>query len=310
MPAAVSSDVRPTVEHDDLDDIFNYDAGISSTSYPQDQDRSAQDDAKNNNTNNQQHDVPVDIDEEVKVTKKRKPVAKLDEDRLLSQQGIPKLRKIAKDRIQIKGKGHEFSDMARLLNTYQLWLDDLFPKAKFMDGVSMIEKLGHKKRMQMMRREWIQEGKPKPPRDDDEEDFVIPNEDAIPEDNTRHATEERPSNVESRTEAQSDGGAPTRDNHNPFGEEEPDEDELDALLAESEAAPAPDVSKQNKTQPAEDQEPDEDELDALMAEDAMNDSVPKSLFGGPVSSTTTTNTASRPQDEFDDDEEAMAGMDW
>jgi replication fork protection complex subunit Csm3/Swi3 len=207
----------------------------------------------------------------------------------------------------IKGKGHEFSDMARLLNTYQLWLDDLFPKAKFMDGVSMIEKLGHKKRMQMMRKEWIQEGKPKPPRDDDEEDFVIPTEDAVQENAGARNTEEQPSNVESRPEPQQTEGAPPRNNHNPFGEEEPDEDELDALLAESET---PAISKQNNTNPSEDQEPDEDELDALMAEDAMNDSAPKSLFGGPVSSTTATNAAPIPNDEFDDDEEAMAGMDW
>lgn len=173
----------------------------------------------------------------------------------------------------------------------------------------MIEKLGHKKRMQMMRREWIQEGKPKPPRDDDEDDFVIPTEDAVPEDTSVGITEEQPSNVEPRSETQQTEGAQPRNNHNPFGEEEPDEDELDALLAESEvaAAPAPAASKQNNT---EDQEPDEDELDALMAEDAMNDSAPKSLFGGPVSSTTATKTASIPHDEFDDDEEAMAGMDW
>ncbi|KAH0009203.1 Swi3-domain-containing protein, partial [Aureobasidium melanogenum] len=303
MPAAVPSGVRPTVERDDLDDLFNYDAGINAT-FDQ-----HQEDANNNNTVQDQRDVPVNIDEEVKVTKKRRPVAKLDEDRLLSQQGIPKLRKIAKDRIQIKGKGHEFSDMARLLNTYQLWLDDLFPKAKFMDGVSMIEKLGHKKRMQMMRREWIQEGKPKPPRDDDEEDFVIPDENAAPENNIARNSEEQNNHVESRPEAQSSGGAQGRDNHNPFGEEEPDEDELDALLAESESLPVS-TTKQNNTRPAEDQEPDEDELDALMAEDAMNDSMPKSLFGGPVSSATATNAALRPQDEFDDDEEAMAGMDW
>jgi replication fork protection complex subunit Csm3/Swi3 len=195
--------------------------------------------------------------------------------------------------------------MARLLNTYQLWLDDLFPKAKFMDGVSMIEKLGHKKRMQMMRREWIQEGKPKPPRDDDEEDFVIPTEDAVPADTSASNTEKQSSNVESRSETQQTGGALARNNHNPFGEEEPDEDELDALLAESEDVPA-----SNDTQPAEDQEPDEDELDALMAEDAINDHAPKSLFGGPVSATTAANAAPTRQDEFDDDEEAMAGMDW
>ena len=49
--------------------------------------------------------------------------------------------------------------MARLLNAYQLWLDDLYPRAKFVDGLAIIEKLGHTKRMQTMRREWIQESK-------------------------------------------------------------------------------------------------------------------------------------------------------
>ncbi|RAK98037.1 Chromosome segregation in meiosis protein 3 [Aspergillus ibericus CBS 121593] len=55
----------------------------------------------------------------------------------------------------------KFSDAARLLNFYQLWLDDLYPRAKFADGLAMIEKLGHSKRLQTMRREWIEEEKPK-----------------------------------------------------------------------------------------------------------------------------------------------------
>ncbi|KAL8812284.1 MAG: hypothetical protein Q9200_001135 [Gallowayella weberi] len=101
------------------------------------------------------------IDEEVKITKKRKPVPKLDEDRLLSQAGIPKLRRIAQERLVFKGRGHEYRDLARLLSIYQLWLDDLFPRAKFADGLAMIEKLGHTKRIQTMRREWIHEGRPR-----------------------------------------------------------------------------------------------------------------------------------------------------
>lgn len=55
----------------------------------------------------------------------------------------------------------QFSDAARLLNFYQLWLDDLFPRAKFADGLAIIEKLGHSKRIQTMRREWIDEEKPR-----------------------------------------------------------------------------------------------------------------------------------------------------
>jgi replication fork protection complex subunit Csm3/Swi3 len=48
-----------------------------------------------------------------------------------------------------------------LLNFYQLWLDDLFPRAKFADGLAIIERLGHSKRLQAMRKEWIDEEKPK-----------------------------------------------------------------------------------------------------------------------------------------------------
>ncbi|KAL8715642.1 MAG: hypothetical protein Q9225_006362 [Loekoesia sp. 1 TL-2023] len=101
------------------------------------------------------------LDEEIKITKKRQPIPKLDENRLLSQAGIPKLRRLAKERVNFKGKNHEYSDLARLLNVYQLWLDDLYPRAKFADGLAMIEKLGHSKRIQVMRREWINEGKPR-----------------------------------------------------------------------------------------------------------------------------------------------------
>lgn len=203
----------------------------------------------------------------------------------------------------------QFSDMARLLNTYQLWLDDLFPKAKFMDGVSMIEKLGHKKRIQMMRREWIDEGKPKPPRDDDDDDFVIPNEDTQldPPNNPNIPVRSIGSQEPQVRDDQSNGGAPTTQPI--IANQEPDEDDLDALLAEEESATTTQNQKPSNAPPTKDHEPDEDELDALMAEDAQNDNAPKSLFGGPMSSTK--NNAQRPPpDDFDDDEEALAGMDW
>ena len=52
----------------------------------------------------------------------------------------------------------KYSDVARLLNVYQLWLDELYPRAKFADALTIIEKLGHSKRTQTMRKEWIREG--------------------------------------------------------------------------------------------------------------------------------------------------------
>ncbi|KAJ5788081.1 hypothetical protein N7457_003071 [Penicillium paradoxum] len=139
----------------DLNDLFDYDVGLDEI-IPD----------TNTNTNNKASGtgdsaLGLGLDEEVKVTKKRQPVAKLDESRLLSKLGIPKLRYTATQKLRFKGKGHEFQDAARLLNFYQLWLDDLFPRAKFADGLTMIEKLGHSKRIQVMRREWIDEEKPR-----------------------------------------------------------------------------------------------------------------------------------------------------
>lgn len=52
-------------------------------------------------------DSGLGIDEEIKVVKKRVPIPKLDDNRLLSDPGIPKLRRISKERLKFKGKGHE-----------------------------------------------------------------------------------------------------------------------------------------------------------------------------------------------------------
>lgn len=79
--------------------------------------------------------------------------------RLLSDKGIPKLRKKF-ETLRFKGKGHEFSDAARLLEFYQLWLDDLFPKARFLDALAMVEKVGHKATVRMARQAIIDETRP------------------------------------------------------------------------------------------------------------------------------------------------------
>jgi hypothetical protein len=47
------------------------------------------------------------IDEEIIITKKRIPIPKLDDNRLLSDPGIPRLQRISKERLRFKGKGHE-----------------------------------------------------------------------------------------------------------------------------------------------------------------------------------------------------------
>ncbi|PYI24235.1 Swi3-domain-containing protein [Aspergillus japonicus CBS 114.51] len=135
--------------------LFDYDAGLDA----------AWQQPQTNITVGSKNEDPTEpilgVDDKVQVSKHRRFVAKLDESRLLSHSGIPKLRRTSRQRLRLKGKGHEFSDVARLLNFYQLWLDDLYPRAKFADGLAMIEKLGHSKRLQTMRREWIDEEKPK-----------------------------------------------------------------------------------------------------------------------------------------------------
>ncbi|KAK8074096.1 chromosome segregation in meiosis protein 3 [Apiospora phragmitis] len=244
------------------------------------------------------------IEEEVNVAKKQRvPNVKLDTPRLLSDKGIPKLRRKARE-LKFKGKGHEFSDTARLLSFYQLWLDDLFPKAKFLDALAMIEKTGHTKHMQMERLAWINEGKPKPSRDDDDEDevpeiitdilgrdaTVLPARIAPIFQNGRSS--ERP-----QTPAVGDDLFGDEDIYDatPRGSKkttalaanaaggEPDEEDLDALMAEEEAqrgAPSTSLfgnggslfgsgkpAAANKPPTARPAEPDdEDDLDALMAE--------------------------------------------
>jgi replication fork protection complex subunit Csm3/Swi3 len=206
-------------------------------------------------------------------------------DRLLSAAGIPKLRRISKERLRFKGKGHEvfaellclrphahgsqYGDIARMLNMYQLWLDDLYPRAKFADGLAIIEKLGHSKRIQYMRKEWIAEGRPKVGESDPEDNDVVAAE------TTGDQDAERMEGVEEENMAQENESQTSKENDVP--------------------QQIPDTSK------ALEDDPDEDELDALLADNAA----PGTSFAS---------TALRPkpaafeEDNFEDDEDAMAEM--
>lgn len=148
-----------------------------------------------------------------------------------------------------------------MLNLYQLWLDDLYPKAKFRDALTMAEKLGHSKRMQVSRRAWIEETKSSQRQDDNDED-------------------DRPTGPSDQQEKDSDpilrpgagGGAKEHDPQD-FTDQMPEEDDMDALLAEearaAQAKPQPIRSRQKGTfeDDNEESEPDEDELEALWAEE-------------------------------------------
>lgn len=251
---------------------------------------------------------------------------------LLSSAGIPKLRRIARDKLKFKGKGHEFSDISRMLKLYQLWLDDLYPKAKFKDGLVMVEKLGHSKRMQISRRAWIDESKSYRRREDEDAEMRL--EDAAAqaqEDDDDIFPTSTGTKEPNHTAGQANGGAdapgddeldallgeqsgaavPTLSTNGPAkpkgpfqdDDDEPDEDELDALLNEGSGPKTlPEVPKQKSKGPFEDDEDDEDELDMLLAEEPSN-----TRANG---AHTAAENQKEKEPDFADDEEAMAEMGW
>ena len=205
---------------------------------------------------------------------------------MLSQPGIPKLRALARSgqiakKLHLKGKGHEFSDAAKLLNYYQLWLDNLYPRAKFADGLQLIEKAGHSKRMQTMRKEWIDEGKPGYARDrrvvesdglqsvsDEKVDAAGTTEHGRPEgDGVAVANPSAEQSIFGSGASSEDLFFPDANKKSGDDDEDdamPEEDDLDALLAEQ------DASCSSRTRPAETESEGEDDLDALLAEQESN----------------------------------------
>lgn len=219
------------------------------------------------------------------------------------------------------------------MSFYQEWLDDLFPKAKFLDALAMVEKAGHNKMMQKMRVEWIDEGRPKPTvtadgGDDDDpageqeraEVSAPPQADRIAPIFERTASGARPSTPPAEDPFEDDiyGATPIGARKNGGAAKaggEPDQDELDALMAEMEqeprvpARPSGGATKSifgdGKPKAAEkpkSAEPDDDDLDALMAE-AEAELGPTRPPGADAPS-----SKAAPPD-FNDDEEAMAEMD-
>ncbi|KAH8116915.1 replication fork protection component Swi3-domain-containing protein [Phellopilus nigrolimitatus] len=92
--------------------------------------------------------------------KEKRPIAKLDETRILGKDGLPALVQLCKD-FKPKGKGHELSDLNRLFSVYQFWAHKMYPKITFSDTVNRVEKLCHSKRMHVSLSVWRDEAKGK-----------------------------------------------------------------------------------------------------------------------------------------------------
>jgi replication fork protection complex subunit Csm3/Swi3 len=156
-----------------------------------------------------------------------------------------------------------------MLNMYQLWLDDLYPRAKFADALAIIEKVGHTKRMQMMRKDWLDEGKPRRTAEQDEDA-----EEAQPEKTPAQQSTAEMEGLEkngdvSHSRATDEHQEPSRAPPDGTGDD-PDDDELDALLAESEQPGTASKTLPSRTAPIEN-DPFADEMEAMEDMDGMWD---------------------------------------
>ncbi|XP_053663371.1 protein TIPIN homolog [Anopheles marshallii] len=85
---------------------------------------------------------------EVKKKTVKNPRNLLNEAKLCGPRGIIALKDHFKD-FKFHGKGHEASDLNRLMRHYEHWAHRLYPKFHFDDCMAKIEKLGHRKLVQM-----------------------------------------------------------------------------------------------------------------------------------------------------------------
>lgn len=161
--------------------------------------------------------------------------------------------------------------MSQLLSMYQIWLDDLYPRAKFRDALSLVEKEGHSKRLQVMRRAWVESTKAGQRRGNEEEVEA----DDVGEDNAQGLPHTNATSTEERGRSSNNFDAlpwETRQSQEPriYVPESgpgdiPEEDELDALLAEEPTDPP--VTSQWQPAPRAPFEEEFDDLDELLADE-------------------------------------------
>lgn len=179
--------------------------------------------------------------------------------------------------------------MARLLNMYQLWLDALYPRAKFVDGLAIMEKLGHSKRMQLLRRDWINETKVQAKNNEasNHDQNPAPVEQRKSESSKAHSHESNPT-----TENTSHGDTNSiRSNTVGYTSNWPSNQDPNEGLFVSESESG-DLSSG-------------DDLDDIHIEDIEDPRTRKSNFGIPQTSPA---AIERSGAEFDDEMEAMADM--
>ncbi|KAF3939679.1 hypothetical protein ABW19_dt0205706 [Dactylella cylindrospora] len=297
----------------EFDDLFDYDIDNIETTFdtsnPGESSNAAG--APSSAKSKGKDDKDLGVDEEIKI-RKRKPIVKLTEERLLGPDGIPYIQEHAAKKIKFKGKGHEVSDLGRLLKFYQIWADNLYPKAQFKDVVSMLEKLGSSRSMQNKREEWVEQYRMQ--RVQEDERLIGQARELLEKESgsvfIRGEAGESSTGVPKDSADAGDAAALTREQANKdagdslfFRDDDDDDldelDELDAIMKEAEKSTAPPA----RAAPTEDLDDDDmDELDAIMKEMEGNsgDKPPTPPAGKPKPKNIVVS-----DDEF---EEAMAAM--
>jgi len=185
--------------------------------------------------------------------------------------------------------------------------------------LQMVEKVGHSKRMQVMRRAWMDGTKPSQRQGSVERVGDAEMSGALGDLAEGGREQGGVGKGDEHGDADLFGEVPeegqqARGGREEDGDDMPEDDELDALMRESGSNTLLDAPPQQKKQKGpfeedddeEDADPDDDDLDALLAEEGVettqrsskvNVSAQDNRWGG------------RHQDDFADEEEVMAGMD-
>ncbi|AGO10553.1 AaceriABR100Wp [[Ashbya] aceris (nom. inval.)] len=91
--------------------------------------------------------VLADIDPSAIQVRKTRTVVKLDYEKLVSKKGLPYVLKNAPKHARISKRRDTYGNLCHILQFYQLWAHELYPKAKFKDFVSLCDRLGKTDRL-------------------------------------------------------------------------------------------------------------------------------------------------------------------
>lgn len=79
--------------------------------------------------------------------KRRRPQVKLTAERLMGEKGLPYVMKHAPKRVRISKRRNAHDNLSHMIQFYQLWAHELYPKARFGDFLKLCQSLGKSDRV-------------------------------------------------------------------------------------------------------------------------------------------------------------------